>query len=83
MTSQHNRLEGQNRQNTASLNFESVMIGPFQYLMSQRLKFQGTIDFRGRGQRVINYQLPLESTFNEPVTHKLSAPTSRQRTSFG
>jgi hypothetical protein len=49
------------------------MIDPFQYLISQRLKFQGTIHFRGREQRMQIYQTPLEINFSEqPASFQLS-----------
>jgi hypothetical protein len=44
-TSQHLRLIPQERQNSACLQFVSPIIGRFQYLIVQRLKFQAAILF--------------------------------------
>jgi hypothetical protein len=49
------------------------MIGRFQYLIRHLLKFQWTIHFRGREQRVRTYQTPLDSNFSEhPCRFQLS-----------
>jgi hypothetical protein len=53
------------RQNRANLHSVCLMIGPFQYLISQSLKFQGAVHFREREQRVRIYQTPLESNFSK------------------
>jgi hypothetical protein len=71
--SQHLRLIPKERQNKASLHSVCLKIGLFQYLISQRLKFQGIIHFQGREQRVRIYQAPLESNFSEhPYSFQLS-----------
>jgi hypothetical protein len=74
-TSQHLTLIPNERQNRSSLHSVYSMIGPFQYLISQSLKFQGTIHFRGENNacesikhrwKVISVNTCAASSFRTP-----------------